>query len=243
MFMLSSVEEEARSASLQYRRKTMTLCLVFNAFKRNRIFLFSLHPSTMSNLSMKPFRIIPFIALQKNFATQNRLSVQYRQDSKKHMDSKKIDSRIIALGKEKKWRDIIFLYQNNKKEMDIMNIATSYNQLSKINSVIKNDPNFVQFLDESINEVKSKGLQNIGGKYFSMILHAMVKLQISDRRYSSRMIAELESKENVRFIFESKNVQTVSMCVWSCAKLRIQSQSSPLFQMLESRADWLIEKQ
>jgi hypothetical protein len=107
----------------------------------------------------------------------------------------------------------------------------------------KNDPKFFQFLDESINEIKSKGLQSIGGKYYSMILHALVKLQISDKRYSSRMIAELESKENVCFIFESKKVQNVSMYVWCCAKFRIQSQSSPLFQMLESRADWLFENE
>jgi hypothetical protein len=69
----------------------------------------------------------------------------------------------------------------------------------------------------------------------------LVKLQISDKRYSSRMIAELESKENVRFLFESKNVQNVSKCVWSCAKLRIQSQSLTLFGLLDSRADWLFE--
>jgi hypothetical protein len=222
----------------------MKLCLVSNAFKQNRIFLFSLRPPTMIDFCMKPFRITPFMALQKNFTTHDRARVQYKvleQDSKKHTYSKKLDTRIIALGKEKKWRDIIYLYDSNKREMCIMNIAIIYNQLSKINSVIKNDPKFVQFLNESINEVESKGLQNIGGKYFSMILHALVKLQISDKRYSLRMIAELESRENVRFLFETKNVQNILMCVWSCAKLGIQSQSIPLFQMLESKADWLFE--
>jgi hypothetical protein len=59
--------------------------------------------------------------------------------------------------------------------MGIMNIAIIYNEISKINSVIKNDPKFAQCFDENINKIESKGLQKIGGKYFSMILQAFGK--------------------------------------------------------------------
>ena len=91
----------------------------------------------------------------------------------------------------------------------------------------------------TINQIKSKGIEEVGARHFANILHAIAKLRLSNRAYSLGLIAELESKGKVRVLFEANHVQNVSNCVWSCAKLGIQSPN--LFRMLESRADWIFE--
>ena len=90
-------------------------------------------------------------------------------------------------------------------------------------------------MDETINQIEYKGLREIGARCFANILHSTAKLRLSNKAYSSRMIAELESKDNVRFLFETGKCQEVSNCVWSCGTLGLQSPN--LFRMLESRSD------
>jgi hypothetical protein len=52
--------------------------------------------------------------------------------------SKGMNRAIMSLGSENKWRDIISLYHDNKRDIKMANIATIYAQLSKLNSVNKN---------------------------------------------------------------------------------------------------------
>ena len=105
----------------------MQWCLFSNALKRNRMFLFSLHSCMMKDAFIKSFRVAPFMILQKKFATQNDVIDQ----------NKAINKRIIALGDERKWRDIVTLYHKDKREMNMANIATIYNQIAKMNCVIQ----------------------------------------------------------------------------------------------------------
>ena len=126
------------------------------------------------------------MTLHKKFATQNDVIVQ-----KKVMNQASnpitLNKRITALGKEHKWIDIIAIYHNHKREMNIVNISTIYNQLSKSKSVSNQDPDFVRFLDETIDQIKFKGLHKIGARYFANILHAIAKLRLSNKAYSFRI--------------------------------------------------------
>jgi len=149
----------------------------------------------MKDAFRKSFRVAPFMILQKKFATKNDVIVPNKginQDSKKNSNPIALNKRIIALGNEQKWRDIIRLYHKDKRELNMVNIATIYNQLSKIKFVIQQDPDFVRFLDETINQVKSRRIEEVGARHFANILHAVAKLRLSNRAYSLGLIAELE---------------------------------------------------
>ena len=52
-----------------------------------------------------------------------------------------------------------------------------------------------------MNQIESKGIEKVDARCFANILHAVAKLQLSNKAYSLRMIAELESKDKVQVLF------------------------------------------
>jgi hypothetical protein len=131
----------------------------------------------MKDIFMKAFQTVLLMAIQKKFATQSH--------SNELLKLKEMNKRIIAFGKENKWRNIISLYHKNKSEMTIVNIATIYSQLSRINSVIKKDLEFVHFLDKTINKVKTKELQETVDRIFTKnSLYTFATCQLSSKTYS-----------------------------------------------------------
>jgi uncharacterized protein YlbG (UPF0298 family) len=189
-------------------------------------------------------RVVPFMALRKKFGEQNYRTWQNKDIRKLSTNTLlnpiALNKQVLAIGNEQKWRDIIALYHKHKSEMNMVNIATTFKQLSKIEFVIKQDPAFLQFMDETMNQIQSRSVKQIGSREFAAILHSIAKFRFSNASYSVKLIAKLNSKDNVQELFETKNVQDVSNCVWACAKLGIQSPN--VFRMLESRADWLFTK-
>jgi len=182
---------------------------------------------------------ISFMIIQRKFGTEKRNIFLHNKDIFQSSNPIALNKQIVALGHKQIWKDILMIYHKHKREMEVSNIATIYNQLSKIKFLDKQDPDFLQFVNETISQIQSKTVKEIGSRYFATILHSSVKLGPSTKSSSLKLIAQLNCKENVLYLFESKNVQRVSNCIWACAKLGIQSPY--LFSLLESRADWLFE--
>jgi hypothetical protein len=214
--------------------------MVFNFLKRSRVRLSSLHLHVMNDVKLRYFRLSPLLALQaKKYGTQNDdYHRQHNLDDIQNLKTGDIHRQIVNFGARHKWKDLMFLYKKHKREIHSSHIENIYQQLSRMPRIDTQDPKFLRFVDETIYDMERKGLEKVGVPYFMNILYALAKLDLSQTAFGSRMMTELESKDNVSFFFFStNNVQDVTYCAWACAKLKVHSPK--FFQMLDSKAHWL----
>jgi hypothetical protein len=146
----------------------------------------------------------------------------------------------VFLSKQRKWKEILNLYQNESKEFNNVNYATTMSQLlQRIRPLDRRDPLFLKFVDGLAAKVEVRGLEWIGVQGISNIAHEIGKMQL--RTTSARRIVEFTSStENAKIMVEEGNPQNVASVAWACVTLGFQSPR--LFSEIERRASWLVEE-
>jgi hypothetical protein len=149
------------------------------------------------------------------------------------------NKKIVALGKQRKWKEILNLYQNEPNEFNNVNYATAMSQFQRIQSLDRRDPLFLKFVDDLAAKVEERGLEWVGIQGISNIAHAIGKMRL--RITNARRIVEITSRtENAKIIVEEGMPQAIANTAWACDMLGFQSPR--LFSEIKRRASWLVEE-
>jgi hypothetical protein len=138
----------------------------------------------------------------------------------------------VFLGKQRKWKELLNLYQNESNEFNNVNYATAMSQLQRIRSLNRRDPLFLKFVEDLAAKVEERGLEWIGIQGISNIAHAIGKMRL--RTTSARRTIELAAGTVVE-----GNARDISNVAWACATLGVQLPR--LFSEIERRASWLVD--
>lgn len=217
-----------------------------------------------------PYGVVPVVAFQNpfNFQTTNSLfhddivvlysspKPSYEFESKqpsvvqpprqewKPKESPVVtrNKKIIALGKNRKWKEILSLYGEESNEFNNVNYATAMMQFGRIRSIHRNDPSFVQFVQEMSNAVEEKGLDWIGIMGIANIVHAIGKMSLKSE--ASKQIMSFVLKEEVtKAIFAKGKPQDIANICWSIAKQRVYIYHCMSFlREIENCASWLVRE-
>jgi hypothetical protein len=151
------------------------------------------------------------------------------------------NKQILALGKNKKWREMLSLYQESSSQYNNINYATTMSQLGKIRSVNKRDPSFIRFMDDLANSIDNKGLNWIGCRPVANIVHAIGKMSLKSK--SAKKIMDFVSqKDNAKAIALNGTPQEVANICWSIGKQGPLNNYSLFLVEAEKRSSWLIKE-
>jgi hypothetical protein len=145
------------------------------------------------------------------------------------------NQKIVALGKNRKWREILSLYQEESTQYNNINYATTMSQLRKIRSVNKRDPSFIQFMDDLANVCEDKGLNWIGCRQVANIVHAIGTMSLQSKG-AERIMEFVSQKETAKLIVSNGDPQAVANICWSMAKQRPSNQYSLFLLEAEKRS-------
>jgi hypothetical protein len=149
------------------------------------------------------------------------------------------NKKIVAIGQQRKWKELLNLYQNESNKFNNVNYATTMSQLQRIRSLDRMDPLFLKFVDDLAAKIEERGLEWIGIRQISNIAHAIGKMRL--RTTSAQRIVEFTSRtENAKIMVEEGSPQNVANTAWACATLGFQSPK--LFSEIERRASWLVKE-
>ena len=173
------------------------------------------------------------------------------------------NKQIINLGKQQKWEDILNLYEHESNEFNNVNYATTLSQLSRIMRYDHDErtnihPVFVDFMDDLATRILQLGLDWIGIRQISDILHCIVRMKLlgtkskttttTKRKTSSssssrssvtaaaavavsarRIIEFASQKGNSKMIIESGNPKAMSSINIVKSKIAIQRNQRIVF--------------
>ena len=155
----------------------------------------------------------------------------------------KISKNISELGKAGNWKEILYLYQEQKHGINAANFAAIMSQLGRIQGMRKDDPLFESVLDELSTKLHDRGIawQGTNPRQLATIIHAIAKMKLPTKDNSSAMkiMRFLGDDKTATWLFEYGTPQAVSNCVWACGTLDIVSPD--LFRLLDNRCEWLFE--
>jgi hypothetical protein len=154
------------------------------------------------------------------------------------------NKKIVSLGKEQKWREILSLWENESEEYSDMNYANTLSRLKTMPSLDKGDPTFVRFVDELATIIEERGLYWINPRQLSTVAHSLGKMELRTMQGSKR-IMDFISRNADRLVQEA-NPQSLSNTAWAFGKLGgrggLPSSSTNLFfEALEERSTWFVE--
>ncbi|KAI2507064.1 hypothetical protein MHU86_7333 [Fragilaria crotonensis] len=151
-----------------------------------------------------------------------------------------INSTIIALGRDGRWRDIMSLYHKEQNAFNAVNCSTVMSQLARIRKMQKDDPSFQRFLAVVAENIHEDGIRWLGGvRQLSTIVHALAKMGLAPQHNSSaeQIMTFLAQSETVEWMFDKGSPQNVTNCVWACGKLGVETPN--LFKSLDERVEWV----
>jgi hypothetical protein len=194
-------------------------------------FVLRYHFATHTLLASKTNRIVRSFPIlhasqKKGLKTLKRKAIERNQ-------------KITQLGRQRKWKEILSLCEQESSEFDNVNYATTMSQLSRIRNMNRRDPVFTQFFDDLATDLVNKGVTWIEVRQLANILHAIGKLQIKSTPALS-ILRWVSTTKVSRTIVEEGKPQEVANTAWSFATLGFKAPK--LFDAIEHRADWLVEE-
>jgi hypothetical protein len=119
------------------------------------------------------------------------------------------NKKTVALGKQRKWKELLNLYKNESNKFNNVNYATAMSKLQRIRSLDQRNPLFLKFVDNLAAKVKERGLEWIGMREISNIAHAIGKMRL--RTTSARQIVEFASRTDIaKIMVEEGKPQAVA---------------------------------
>ncbi|KAI2502636.1 RAP domain [Fragilaria crotonensis] len=148
----------------------------------------------------------------------------------------------MALGKNGKWKEILTLYQDQRKWFNPINYSTVMNQLGRIPMVRRKHPVLGIFISDLSSRLNKRGIKWIGGtRLVANVIHAIAKLGLHGNDDAMQIVMLLEDDEkHAKWMFEKGTIQHISNCIWAFAKLGIKSHI--LFGLLEQNAERLVKE-
>ncbi|KAG7350403.1 hypothetical protein IV203_009763 [Nitzschia inconspicua] len=149
-----------------------------------------------------------------------------------------INKMIVALGKQRRWKDILILYQQEKTIFNNVNFATAITQIARIQSVQRSDPLFQTLMDDLSSRIEDNGIEWMGTREFANTIHALGKMKL--KSISARKILNFATSSNIGkdFILQG-NSQGLANIAWAFAKLDIKAPN--FFNAIEEQAEWLVK--
>ena len=144
-----------------------------------------------------------------------------------------INNKIISLGRDYKWQDILELHGERKDDFNNVCYATVMTQFGRIKSLDTRDPRFHAFLYDLQLQLQSHGVMWMGARQFSNIVHGFSKMNLEGNDIAMDIINLLERE--TEWLYDHGNSQDTSNCIWACGKLGIKSPN--LFAALDREAD------
>ena len=171
-------------------------------------------------------------------------AVTKKPDKKSVAASKEINKKIVALGQDGKWMEILNLYTEKKQQFNPINYATVMSQMGRIRQGQKHDPLFLEFLSDLRAKFHANGITWLGeARDLATMVHALAKMGLDSNKQDSSSVTTimgvLDDAKTTAWLFEDGTPQAVGHCIWACGKLGIKSPN--LFRMLDQRAAWLFE--
>ena len=152
-----------------------------------------------------------------------------------------INKEIISLGKDRKWREMLSLYQEKSKQYNNVNYATTMSQLGRIRSLNKRDPSFLGFVKNLANLIEEKGLKWIGIRQLANIVHCIGKISLQSHDVN-RIMSFVLQEDTAKLIVSKGKPQAVANICWSLAKQQIPLEDSAIFlRETEKRSAWLVQ--
>lgn len=152
------------------------------------------------------------------------------------------NEKIIALGKDGRWREILILYHKEKYTINAINSSTVMSQLARIRQTRQDDPLFKLFLAHISTSIDEGGIKWLGDvRQLSNIVHAMAKMGLDLRLNSSanQIMTFMANSETVEWMFAKGTPQNITNSVWACGKLGVVAPN--LFKALDEQVDWVID--
>jgi hypothetical protein len=149
--------------------------------------------------------------------------------------------KIISLGKQRDWKGILALYDEEPSGFDHINVATTMLQLGRIQSMNKQDLSFVRFVEDLASIIESRGLKWIGIRGITNIAHSIGKMRVKSK--SAQQIIEFAArKENAQAIVLRGVPQDVANICWAMAKLGRSDIFPSFMTRVESVSQWLVDE-
>ena len=154
-------------------------------------------------------------------------------------DPRKINRKIVQLGRDHKWKEMLSLCQKQKGNFDNVNYTTTMSQFGRSRSIRKDGPLLKEFLDDLSKKFRVHGFAWVRSQGITNIVHAIGKINLSGNDSAMRIVWRLEDDENAILLVKNGSPQGIANCVWACATLGIKSPN--LFGELERNTTWLVE--
>ena len=149
-----------------------------------------------------------------------------------------INKEIVQYGNQRKWKEILTLYEDNKDSFSHINYATAMSRLGRIRSLRKNDPAFLAMLSDLKKRLTSEDAPDwIGTRELANIAHASAKMRLGRNQDARAIVRSLD--QHAEWLVTNGEPQTIANSVWACAALGLPSPH--LFCELEKRASWLVQ--
>lgn len=168
-----------------------------------------------------------------------RLFSSSEQNTSELDQAKALNQKIIVLGKNGQWKELLNLYAQEGKNFNNVNYATVMVQLRKIPSLDQMDPQFLLFLKDLANKIKQKGLSWFDARQCANIIHAFGKMKLNNNSNVTKVLEWISTPEIAAIFVKNGNPYTISNTAWACAEL---NHAAPdLFTAIDGRAKWLVE--
>jgi hypothetical protein len=154
--------------------------------------------------------------------------------------AKKINRRIIELGKKNDWSGILEIYQNDKEKFSYINYSTAMSQLGRIRSIRKDDARFEQLMLGIAEQLRNAATRKAwGAREMATVLHTVAKMQCKSQS-ANDLVGAILNDDNISVIIEKGEPQAISNSAWACAKLGVKCET--LFTGINAGASYLVEQ-
>jgi hypothetical protein len=156
---------------------------------------------------------------QRSYISSSTALHQQRQNNNKSArinPAIAINKKIVELGKKKQWKEILRLYEEEAADFNNVNYATIMSQLGRIHSLNRSHPVFLRFLDDLAKMMEQRGIQWIGVRQASNIIHAIGKMKLSNKS-ARRILDWMSMLENVQELLLKGEPQNISNVAWAFA--------------------------
>ena len=147
------------------------------------------------------------------------------------------NKKIVQLGRQGKWKEMLDLFVKDKENFNNVNYSTMMSQLGRIKGVQCDDPLFIAFVACIANQMKTRGLRWMGIRQTANTVHSIAKMKL-DSKESQCIMTLVSEKENARLLVKEGEPQAISNVAWAFAKLGISAPA--LFKEIDNHAESLV---
>ena len=178
---------------------------------RRRSSALSLYVAPLRNIIIRRWdtlRIEPKSSHCCCVATSTRLLATQQRQQRRHLKRlapKEINFNLVNLGKQKKWEDLLQVYQDEKTRFDDVNYSTLMSQLARIRHVDTKNATFLELVGDLPQQLKRFNARAIGST-----ANALAKLRVPKhkRHLTLEFFAELDRLNEI--LFEERNYLTIA---------------------------------